>query len=271
MSTFPVHRLGDPQVIGFEVDPTSSFANRLYGAVYGDAVLYAGRRTRTFARIAGSGGDSMTVGRYGLARVITDVATEPMWQHPVTDNFGGTGVTLVSLFKATSWPGAGAYINAVYVNSTNNQRISVTSAGVAQFVTGFTVARTASGQTLPAGAPVVLGGRVSGSGTYRDVWTNGVLGGSNTSSGNPTLASAIWTLNGAPSSIQGLQSGGEIYLSLVWNRYLSDDEMALVTRDPWVVFRRIPVRQKHFKPQAVATFNPAWARGSNQIIRGTGL
>ena len=55
------------------------------------------------------------------------------------------------------------------------------------------------------------------------------------------------------------------YLTLAWNRELSQAEIVYLSKNPWVMFEQ---ERLYVKTPAAASFNSAWARNSNQWVGG---
>lgn len=58
---------------------------------------------------------------------------------------------------------------------------------------------------------------------------------------------------------------GDIFLAALWDVTLTDAEVAEYSGNPWLVF---DPRSVVARASTAATFNPAWARGSNVILGG---
>jgi hypothetical protein len=105
---------------------------------------------------------------------------------------------------------------------------------------------------------------------HQDVFINGVNGftavGTNTSS--PTYGSGP-ILAAGESVATGRTNSLLFFDGMIWNRVLSASERAMLDfQSPWDLYWQPSNRAYSFMSAAAAAFNPAWARGANQLLSG---
>lgn len=144
------------------------------------------------------------------------------------------------------WAGAatGILFEISSAGSLDYQQLYVTSAGSLRTYTSSAAnsndAASASGLVVTT-RPQVLAGRVAAA-NARTCYIDGVQVASNATSISPVngtrnLIGANWT-----GTVYGTFYGGQVALTLAWNRALTNSEIADVSRNPWQVFKK-PARR----------------------------
>lgn len=153
-------------------------------------------------------------------------------------------LTFLSVFQRASRPfdgvligiGAGTNRQILYVNQDNIACFSGAGATTAQAVSTNTELSIYG----PGDVSCAVG--VVSAANSRSVYLDGVLVGSNsttvsTGASNTAVIGCYWN-NDAPSTY----FNGDIYLSLAWNRSLSDAEVKSLSQNPWQIFKPLPRR-----------------------------
>lgn len=153
-------------------------------------------------------------------------------------------LTFLSVFQRASRPfdgvligiGAGTNRQILYVNQDNIACFSGAGGTTAQAVS----ASNNLGSFGPGDVRCAVG--VVSAANSRSVYLDGALVGTNsttvsTGASNTAVIGCYWN-NDAPSTY----FNGDIYLSLAWNRVLSDAEVQSISQNPWQIFKPLPRR-----------------------------
>ena len=162
-------------------------------------------------------------------------------------------LTFLSVFQRASRPfdgiligiGAGTNRQILYVNQDNIACFSGAGGTTAQAAS----TNTELGMYGPGDARCAVG--VVSAANSRSVYLDGVSVGFDsttvsTGASNTAVIGCYWN-NDAPSAY----FNGDIYLSLAWNRALTDAEIRNISQNPWQIFKPIP--RYIFAPSSAAT------------------
>ena len=142
---------------------------------------------------------------------------------------------------------ANSYLNFIYFNTTGSVFSSGTPAG-----------------SIKEGKIHVGCGRILSNGTL-DVFLDGIKGTTGTVTGTPATTNNTFRIFNKKTSAAAF--GGDIFLELVFNIGLSDDQIRIISNNPWQVF--IPnsnYAYNKFKEGQGQTTRSSWMLGSSALI-----